>query len=62
MLAVRILITGFMIMVWAMIMLEGWKKPWRSHQLTWWIVGTLVCGLIVFRTWECPGLPAACWP
>ena len=62
MLIIRILVTAFMLLVWAAFMFEGVKQPSPKVRAGYWIVTTFVCTLIIFRTWDCPGMQAACWP
>ncbi len=62
MLIIRILVTVFMTWFWTALMVQGVKQPSSKFRIAHWTVATVACALIMFRTWDCPGMSAACWP
>jgi len=62
MLIIQILVTAFMVWLWTALLVQGMKQPSPSVRAGYWIVATAVCVLIIFRTWDCLSLQAACWP
>lgn len=59
---IRILVTVFMVLLWTVFMFEGVKQPSPKVRAGYWIVATVVCAFIIFRTWDCPGWSLVCVP